>query len=110
EDALSAGRLKVWPYMLDKVGDSPLIGFGRLGYQRSGIYAYITEEVDPTFPHPHCAYIEWLLDNGWLGMAVMMVLYGLDKMPTQKEVDKIAETWHPLETVGSFLAWRAHDE
>jgi len=77
EEALSAGRLKVWPYMLKKVGDAPFVGFGRLGYRRSGLYAFITREVDPTFPHPHNAYIEWLLDNGWLGMAVMLVLYGL---------------------------------
>lgn len=73
---LSAGRLGVWPYMIEKVGESPLVGFGRLGYRTSGLHAYITAEVDPTFPHPHNAYLEWLLDNGWLGMVVMLVLYG----------------------------------
>lgn len=52
-----------------------------------------------------------VLASGDLGVRKgVMVLYGLDKMPTQKEVDKIAEPWHPLETVGSFLAWRALDE
>jgi DNA-3-methyladenine glycosylase II len=52
-----------------------------------------------------------VLASGDLGVRKgVMVLYGLDKMPTQKEVDKIAETWHPLETVGSFLAWRVLDE
>jgi hypothetical protein len=76
-ETLSAGRLKVWPYMLAKVWESPLVGFGRLGYDRSGLRAQITAEVDQTFPHPHNAYIEWLLDNGWLGMAPMLVLYGL---------------------------------
>jgi O-antigen ligase len=76
-ETLGAGRLGVWPYMLAKVGDSPFVGFGRLGYQRSGLHATITAEVDSTFPHPHNAYLEWLLDNGWLGMAPMIVLYGL---------------------------------
>jgi O-antigen ligase len=75
-EVLSAGRLAVWPYMLAKVGDSPLVGFGRLGYQRSGLYAFLTAEVDATFPHPHNAYLEWLLDNGWLGLALVVVLYG----------------------------------
>ncbi|MHA1962941.1 MAG: DNA-3-methyladenine glycosylase family protein [Candidatus Thorarchaeota archaeon] len=52
-----------------------------------------------------------VLASGDLGVRKgVMKLYGLDKMPTQKEVDKIAEVWHPLETVGSFLAWRVLDE
>jgi hypothetical protein len=74
---LSAGRLAVWPYMIAKIGDSPVVGFGRLGYQRSGLHAFVAAEVDATFPHPHNAYIEWLLDNGWLGMVPMLILYGV---------------------------------
>jgi DNA-3-methyladenine glycosylase II len=52
-----------------------------------------------------------VLASGDLGVRKgVMKLYNLDKMPTQKEVDKIAESWHPLESVGSFLAWRVLDE
>ena len=40
----------------------------------------------------------------------VMVLYGLDKVPMPKEVVAIAEKWHPLETVGTYLAWRALEE
>ncbi len=40
----------------------------------------------------------------------VMLLYNLKEMPTPKEVTKIAEKWHPLETVGSYLAWRVLDE
>jgi O-Antigen ligase len=76
-DELSAGRLQVWPYMIAKIGESPVVGFGRVGFERSGLKAYLSAEVDATFPHPHNAYLEWLLDNGWLGMAPMLVLYGL---------------------------------
>jgi O-antigen ligase len=75
EETLSAGRLSVWPYMLAKVWEAPIVGFGRLGYQRSGLAAYIAEEIDPTFPHPHNAYLEWLLDNGWLGLALVAPFY-----------------------------------
>jgi len=75
-ESLSSGRLAVWPYMLAKVQESPLVGYGRLGYERSGLHAFLIAEVDPTFPHPHNAYLEWLLDNGWLGMAPMLLLYG----------------------------------
>jgi O-antigen ligase len=63
--------------MIAKIGESPLVGYGRLGYLRSGLYNYLKTEVDTTFPHPHNAYIEWLLDNGWIGMAPMIVMYGL---------------------------------
>ena len=52
-----------------------------------------------------------VLASGDLGVRKgVMKLYELEKMPTHKEVDKIAEAWHPFETVGSFLAWRVLDE
>ncbi len=75
-ETLFAGRLAVWPYMLAKVQESPLVGYGRLGYERSGLHAFLAAEVDASFPHPHNAYLEWLLDNGWLGMVPMLMLYG----------------------------------
>ncbi len=51
-----------------------------------------------------------VLSAGDLGVRKgVMKLYGLEKIPTQKEVEKFAEPWHPLETVGTFLAWRAVD-
>ena len=40
----------------------------------------------------------------------VMKLYHLDNVPTPKEVIAIAEKWHPLETVGTFLAWRILEE
>ena len=52
-----------------------------------------------------------VLSSGDLGVRKgVMKLYGLGEMPTQKEVDALAEPWHPLETVGTFLAWRVFDE
>jgi O-antigen ligase len=76
EEKLSSGRLEVWGYMVAKVRESPLVGFGRLGYHRSGLHAFLWAKTH-AFPHPHNAYLEWLLDNGWLGMAPLMVLNGL---------------------------------
>jgi DNA-3-methyladenine glycosylase II len=37
-------------------------------------------------------------------------LYGLKEVPTLKEVIALAEKWSPLETVGTFLAWRILEE
>ena len=36
----------------------------------------------------------------------VMKLYGLEEMPTPTQVKSLAEKWHPLETVGTALAWR----
>ncbi|MHA2040849.1 MAG: DNA-3-methyladenine glycosylase family protein [Candidatus Thorarchaeota archaeon] len=48
-----------------------------------------------------------VLSAGDLGVRKgVQKMYGLDKMPTQKEVKSLTEKWHPLETVGTYLAWR----
>ena len=37
-------------------------------------------------------------------------LYGLPDVPTPKQVIELAEEWSPLETVGTYLAWRILEE
>ncbi len=37
-------------------------------------------------------------------------MYNLEELPTPGKVKKIAEKWHPLETVGTYLAWRVIDD
>ena len=33
-------------------------------------------------------------------------LYDLPEVPTPKQIEAIAEKWCPLDTVGTYLAWR----
>lgn len=40
----------------------------------------------------------------------VMKMYKLEEMPSPKQVEAIAEKWHPLETVGTFLAWRVLED
>jgi len=48
-----------------------------------------------------------VLSPGDLGVRKrVQKLYGLKEMPTTKEVQEIAKTWTPLETVGTILSWR----
>ncbi|MHA1768947.1 MAG: DNA-3-methyladenine glycosylase family protein [Candidatus Thorarchaeota archaeon] len=48
-----------------------------------------------------------VLASGDLGVRKgVMRMYCLDKMPTANQVEEIAAKWHPLETVGTCLAWR----
>jgi DNA-3-methyladenine glycosylase II len=52
-----------------------------------------------------------VLSSGDLGVRKgVQKLYNLGEMPTQKQVDEIAKNWHPLGTVGTFLAWRVLDD
>lgn len=52
-----------------------------------------------------------VLSAGDLGVRKgVQKMYNLKEMPTQKQVVEIAEGWHPLETVGTFLAWRVLDD
>ncbi|MHA1925565.1 MAG: DNA-3-methyladenine glycosylase family protein [Candidatus Thorarchaeota archaeon] len=48
-----------------------------------------------------------VLSAGDLGVRKgVQKMYGLEEMPTPKQVKTITEKWHPLETVGTYLAWR----
>jgi O-antigen ligase len=68
EEAATSGRLLIWPYVIDKIGESPMIGYGRLAMKRTGLFDRIEVEFPGTSaPHPHNMYLETLLDNGILG-------------------------------------------
>lgn len=67
-EALTAGRAVVWPFVIDKISQSPVIGYGRLAMQRTGLMDFIEDTHPGTgAPHPHNMYLETLLDNGILG-------------------------------------------
>ncbi len=52
-----------------------------------------------------------ILSPGDLGVRKgVQLMYGLKDVPTPKELIEIAKKWHPLETVGTCLAWRAVEE
>lgn len=48
-----------------------------------------------------------VLSSGDLGVRKgVKELYGLGDVPTEKQVKEIGKSWHPYETVGTYLAWR----
>jgi DNA-3-methyladenine glycosylase II len=52
-----------------------------------------------------------VLSPGDLGVRKgVQLLYGLEEMPTPKELVELAKKWDPLETVGTCLAWYALEE
>lgn len=70
-----AGRNIAWPFIIDKIDESPFIGYGRAAMVRTGLKSFLWEKFGESFPHPHNAYLEMLLDNGWIGFLIVMSFY-----------------------------------
>jgi DNA-3-methyladenine glycosylase II len=52
-----------------------------------------------------------VLPIGDLGLQLSLKkLYRMRKLPTIKRMQSIGKKWNPLETVGTWYAWRAQDE
>ncbi|MHA2249326.1 MAG: DNA-3-methyladenine glycosylase family protein [Candidatus Kariarchaeaceae archaeon] len=52
-----------------------------------------------------------VLSPGDLGVRKgIMKMYKLKELPTPGQIKKLTEHWHPLETVGTYLAWRVVDD
>jgi len=64
DSSVTSGRTLVWPHVVNKIGESPMVGYGRLAMRRTGLAEQFKTE---RFPHPHNMYLETLLDNGILG-------------------------------------------
>lgn len=76
EDKVTSGRTQVWPYAIRGIYKSPLFGYGRYGFLRSGTAEeYASAGIEEAVDHPHCAYLEMLLDNGIVGFCLVMPIY-----------------------------------
>ncbi|NLE29638.1 MAG: O-antigen ligase family protein [Phycisphaerae bacterium] len=72
---VTAGRTFMWPYVLEKIGQNPLVGYGRHAMRRTGLEHYLVTQYNESFPHPHNAYLELLFDNGLLGAVMILPFY-----------------------------------
>lgn len=78
EEDLASGRLTIWPYVVDKIGESPWLGYGRLAMKRTGLSYHLGIEYPGIgAPHPHNMYLETLLDNGILGSIPILSFFAL---------------------------------
>jgi len=69
---LTSGRNLAWPLVLEMIKRAPVVGWGQQAMMRTGITAELGEE---SFAHPHNAYLELLLDNGWLGFLLVIPFF-----------------------------------
>lgn len=72
---VTAGRNIAWRYVVPKILESPFVGYGRNGMWSTGLVMSIWDKYGESFPHPHNAYLELLLDNGLLGFLVVVSFY-----------------------------------
>ncbi|MFO0837899.1 MAG: O-antigen ligase family protein [Phycisphaerae bacterium] len=73
---VSAGRMThIWPACIRQISRDPLIGVGRYAIRRTEACYEIqaAEGVVPT--HPHCMYLEILMDCGVVGLAICLTAY-----------------------------------
>jgi O-antigen ligase len=72
---VTSGRNLAWPLVIEGIESEPIIGFGREGMVASGIKDRLWSEYEESFPHPHQAYLELLLDNGVIGFFIVIPFY-----------------------------------
>lgn len=71
----TSGRSEIWPYIIEKIGEAPLLGYGRRAMQRIGLSKWLGENLGLPFPHPHNAYLQLLLDNGIILGIPIIIFY-----------------------------------
>ena len=74
---VTAGRTFAWGFVLKEIAKAPLFGYGREGMKRTGLFLFLYSEYGESFPHPHNAYLEWILDNGIIGFIPILMFYYL---------------------------------
>jgi len=77
--SVTSGRNLIWPHVVDKIGESPIVGYGRLAMTRSGLTQYLWQEygAGEAVSHPHNMYLETLLDNGILGSIPILLFWAV---------------------------------
>lgn len=74
-EKLTAGRHLIWPLVIGKIAEAPLLGYGRAAMKRTGLTAFAEREYGEPAGNPHSAYLEMLLDSGLVGLVIVGGFY-----------------------------------
>ncbi len=72
---MTSGRDIAWPVVIDEIGRSPWFGYGRDAMTTTGASDRLMYDYGESFPHPHQAYLEQLLDNGIVGFILVIPVF-----------------------------------
>jgi O-antigen ligase len=73
--SMTSGRALIWPFVIEAIKQNPILGYGRQAMVRIGLATRLLDELGESFPHPHNAYLELLLDNGIIGFLGVIPFY-----------------------------------
>ena len=74
---VTSGRTIAWPFVIDKIGEAPVFGYGKEAMIRTGLSSYLWLNFQEAFPHPHNMYLQWILDNGLIGFIPVFFFFFL---------------------------------
>lgn len=72
---ITSGRSFAWPFVIEKIAEAPLVGYGRDAMIRTGVAGNLWINYGEAFPHPHNSYLEWIMDNGILGAIPVFAMF-----------------------------------
>ncbi|MDH3662926.1 MAG: O-antigen ligase family protein, partial [Alphaproteobacteria bacterium] len=72
-DTTLTGRTDIWPYVLKKIEERPILGYGFFSFwEMEAIASYVQEVFQWSIPSAHSGYLEILLGLGWVGLALVI--------------------------------------
>jgi O-antigen ligase len=75
-DAISGGRTtSLWPAAVEQIERAALVGSGRMAIYRTPMYESIVALQGDCPNHPHSAYLEIMVDSGFVGLVIVVVLF-----------------------------------
>ncbi len=85
--AMTSGRIIIWPKVIEGISERPYFGWGRKGMVISGVLPGLVDEFGiwiKQFGHPHNAYLQFLIDTGWVGTIPVLTFFFLVTMYSLK--------------------------
>jgi exopolysaccharide production protein ExoQ len=83
KDSSLTGRTDLWLYVIDKIKESPWVGYGYgafwQGFNGPSAYVWLAQPFQAV--HPHSGYLDLLLDVGFMGASIyaLVFLIGLQR-------------------------------
>jgi O-antigen ligase len=101
---VTSGRTIAWPYVIEKIKERPLLGYGKEAMLSAGVAHFLFEEYGERFPHPHNLYLQWIFDNGLLFfIPVLALFYYLIKYSLSLLRDKSAREYQLIGAISLSL-------
>ena len=108
KSATIGGRTLIWEFLLAKVSNVPLLGFGRGTFWKvPALFSGIFQATGDSPANAHNGYIELLLETGYIGLILFIIsaIFTLSKvLKFSYQAKRVEELW-PITFMFLFLIW-----